>query len=245
MFRFIIAALWTTFFLLLSIPVLLVELVIGIFAPIKRAHSSQKIICFAFKVLVKIAGTNLIIKGLDNIPKDTPCLLVPNHRSIFDIIITYPLYEMPVSFVAKRETKKIPVFSFWMALMNCQFLDRKDLRKGLKVILKCVDLVKKGSSICIFPEGTRNKGTDPLQPFHNGSLKISEKSGCPIVPVVINNSEMIFENQFPKIKKATVIVEYLPAITVSDLSKPKFKETIEKLPSLMEETYLKNLSLIK
>ncbi|SCX10923.1 1-acyl-sn-glycerol-3-phosphate acyltransferase [Lachnospiraceae bacterium YSD2013] len=241
MVRFILCAVWTVLFLILSLPLVLIALILQIFSPMARAKYSQVIISGAFKVVTFLAGTKIVVNGKENIP-DGAVLYTPNHRSIFDIIITYPLCKGQTGYVAKKETKKFPIFSWWMSLMNCQFLDRKDLRSGLKMINKCIDLVKKGSSICIFPEGTRNKGTDPLLEFHSGSFKIAEKTGCPIVPVCIINSSKVFENQFPKIKKTTVYVNYLPAIETAGMSRDEIKGLTDRIHDELEKAYIEKTS---
>ncbi len=243
MVRFILCAVWTVLFLILSLPLVLIALILQIFSPMARAKYSQVIISGAFRVVTFLAGTKIVVNGRENIP-DGAILYTPNHRSIFDIIITYPLCKGQTGYVAKKETKKFPIFSWWMSLMNCQFLDRKDLRSGLKMINKCIDLVKKGSSICIFPEGTRNKGTDPLLEFHSGSFKIAEKTGCPIVPVCIINSSNVFENQFPKIKKTTVYVNYLPAIETAGMSRDEIKGLTDRVHDELEKAYVEKTAEI-
>lgn len=243
MVRFILCAVWTVLFLILSLPLVLIALILQIFSPMARAKYSQVIISGAFKVVTFLAGTKIVVNGKENIP-DGAVLYTPNHRSIFDIIITYPLCKGQTGYVAKKETKKFPIFSWWMSLMNCQFLDRKDLRSGLKMINKCIDLVKKGSSICIFPEGTRNKGNDPLLEFHSGSFKIAEKTGCPIVPVCIINSSNVFENQFPKIKKTTVYVNYLPAIETAGMSRDEIKGLTDRVHDELEKAYVEKTAEI-
>ena len=128
-----------------------------------------------------------------------PVLYVGNHRSYFDIIIGYTLAKNNTGFVAKKSMEKLPFVSVWMKFINCQFLDRENIKEGLKTVLKCIDLVKGGTSIWIFPEGTRTPGNEMLS-FKEGSFKIAEKTGCPIIPVAINNTEEIFENHMPRIK---------------------------------------------
>lgn len=245
MIRFILDATWLILFLILSIPVIIVEFFIGLAFPKARAVSSQWIVGKAFKVVIFLAGTKVIVKGRENIPEEGPVLFVPNHRSIFDVIITYPYCPKQTGYVAKLETKKFPVFSIWMAFMNCQFLDRKDIRKGLKVINKCADLVKAGTSICIFPEGTRNKGDEDLLPFHDGSFKIAEKAGCPVVPVVLNNTDQIFEAHFPKIKKTTIVLEYCKPIDVAALPREEKRKVSEMARNEMLEIYNRNKELVK
>ena len=235
--RFLLCAVWTVLFLILSLPLVLIALIIQIFSPMARAKYSQVIIGAAFRVVTFLAGTRIVVSGRENIP-DGAVLYTPNHRSIFDIIITYPLCKGQTGYVAKKETKKFPIFSWWMSFMNCQFLDRKDLRSGLKMINKCIDLVGKGSSICIFPEGTRNKGKDPLLEFHSGIFKIAEKTGCPIVPVCRVNSSKVFEDQLPKIKKTTVYVNYLPAIKTEGMSREEIKGLTDRIHNELEKAYV-------
>lgn len=244
MIRFILEVIWVVSFLILSLPFLLILLIVGLFSKKAKANISQAIIDFAFTVVKLISGTKLIVKGQENIPKDQAVLFVPNHRSIFDIILTYPKFGVQTGFVSKKEMRKVPIFSNWMAFMNCQFLDRKDLRAGLKTILKCVDLVKEGTSICIFPEGTRNKTDQVLQPFHDGSLKIAEKSECLVIPVAINNTENIFEAQFPKIYKKTAVIEFCTPIPTKELSREAKKELSSRIQASIIEAYTRNQELI-
>ena len=72
--------------------------------------------------------------------------------------------------------------------------------------------------MCIFPEGTRNKTEDEMLPFKAGSLKLSEKTRCPIVPMAITNSADILENHFPKVKPTHVILQYGTPIYLDQLS---------------------------
>ena len=245
MIRFILAIAWTVFFLIISIPIIFIEWLIGFIWPHAKARSSQWIVMRAFQMLVWISGATLTVIGEENVPKDRPVLYTPNHRSIFDIIITYIRCPRQTGYVSKKEMKKVPIFSIWMLFMNCQFLDRSDLRAGLKMINRCVELVKDGTSICIFPEGTRNKTDEvDIMEFHEGSFKIAEKTGCPIVPVTINNSDQVFEAHFPKIKKAHVIIEYAPPIETAGLSREDFRRLSGEVHDIIETTYRKNKELV-
>ena len=143
-----------------------------------------------FRCLLKLAGVTITVKGEENIPKDTAVLYVGNHRSYFDILTGYTTVPTLLGFVAKKEMEKIPILRTWMANVNCLFLDRKNIKEGLKTILQGIEKVKNGISIWIFPEGTRNTNEDitELLPFKEGSLKIAEKSGCPVIGQRLVNS---------------------------------------------------------
>ena len=132
-----------------------------------------------------------------------------------------------------------------MRYLYCLFLNRDDIKQGLKVILQAIEYVKQGISICIFPEGKRNNGEElSMLPFKEGSFKIALKSGCPIVPVSINNSAEIFENHIPKAKKTHVILEYGKPIYPKDLSREEQKVIGATCQQIIQDTINKNAELV-
>lgn len=219
MIRFIAVASFVVLFLIFSIPLLIAEWIIGKFNMDFKNKSSLAIVNWGFRCCLFLAGTKVIVKGEENVPKDEPVLYIGNHRSYFDILITYVRVPRPTGYIAKKEMLKWPLLVNWMRNLHCLFLDRHDLKQGLKIILEAIEKVKSGISICIFPEGTRNKVNHTFMDFHEGSFKIASKTGCAIVPMAIYNSAAIFEDHLPKVKKATVILEYCKPIYMKDLEK--------------------------
>ncbi len=244
MIRVILVFLFVFLFLVLSIPLLIAEWIIGKFNPSVKDKSSLAIVNWAFRMVIRISGTKVIIKGEERIPKDTAVLYVGNHRSFYDIILTYVRVPRTTGYIAKKEMLKIPLLSNWMRNLHCLFLDRENVKEGMKTILTAVDKVKNGISICIFPEGTRNKVVDTFLPFHEGSFKIADKGNVPIIPMSIVNSAAIFEDQFPKIKKATVIIEYCEPVYIKDLDKEYRKSLGTYVSGIISDTYFKNKELL-
>lgn len=240
MIRFLITATFVVLFLILSMPLMLAEWIIGKFNMDVKSRSSLAIVNWAFRCVTFLSGTKLIVKGRENIPDDKAVLYVGNHRSFFDIVLTYPLVKGPTGYVAKKEMEKVPLLSIWMKDLHCLFLDRDNIKEGMKTILAAIEKAKSGISICIFPEGTRNKTADTFLPFHEGSFKIAEKSGVPIIPMTIVNSAAVFEDHMPKIRKATVVIEYGKPIDVSTLSREEKKNLGASVKSVIEETYFRN-----
>lgn len=177
---------------------------------------TQKQVAWTFKVICTLGGVKRTYYGLENIPKDTPVLYVSNHRGYFDILVTYSIVPGLTSFISKKEIQKVPIVSNWMMYMKCLFLDRKDVKADLKTILRGIEQIKEGYSIFIMPEGTRNH-TDKLLPFHEGSFKFAQKTGCPIIPVSITNTDDAFEKHFPWVGKANVTVVFGKPINMNDL----------------------------
>ena len=154
MIRFIAICVVVVGYLILSIPLLLAEWIVGKINPRAKDISSLRIIQAVFRLILKMAGVTVTVIGQENVPKDTPVLYIGNHRSYFDILLTYVRCPDLTGYVAKAEMEKIPLLSNWMRYLHCLFLDRKDIKKGLKTILTGVEKMKSGISICIFPEGT-------------------------------------------------------------------------------------------
>ncbi len=239
MIRIILVAVFVVLFLVLSIPLLITEWIIGKLNMDLKSRSSLAIVNWAFRVCLFFAGTTVIVKGEENVPKDEPVLYIGNHRSYFDILITYVRVPRPTGYIAKREMLKWPLLVSWMKNLHCLFLDRNDVKQGLKIILTAIEKIKSGISICIFPEGTRNKENHTFMEFHEGSFKIASKSGCPIIPMTIYNSADIFEDHLPKIKKTQVILEYGKPIYVKDLAKEDQKKIGAYTKNIIMETYFK------
>lgn len=244
MIRSIAIVLFLILYFTFSIPVYVIEKIIGYFNKDAMAKSSQWIVCnLGFKPIIFLAGTKVIVKGIENVPKDGPVLYTSNHRSYFDIVIGYTLAKNNTGFVAKKSMEKLPFFNIWMRYINCQFLDRSDVKQGLQTILNCIDLVKSGTSIWICPEGTRSTG-DTLLPFKEGSFKIAERTGCPIIPVAITNTDAIFENHEPFVKKQTVVFEFGQPIDITAMDRKERKHVGAQVQEIIRQMLEKNRSLV-
>ena len=239
MIRLVLVAVFIVSFLVCSIPILIVEWIIGRFNMDLKSRSSLAIVKWAFKGILFLSGTRVTVKGEENVPKDEPVLYIGNHRSYFDIVITYIRVPRLTGYIAKKEMLKWPILINWMRNLHCLFLDRNDLKQGLKVILEAIDKVKAGISICIFPEGTRNRENHTFMDFREGSFKIAAKTGCAIIPMSIYNSADIFEDHIPWIRKADVILEYGKPFYVKDLSKEDQKRIGAYTKDLIMEMYFK------
>ena len=105
MFRFIFVAIFLILYLILSIPVFFVEWLIGKFNPHARDISSLRIVQWGFKVILKMTGVKVTVIGEENVP-DEPVLFIGNHRSFFDILLTYSRCKNLTGYVAKKENGK-------------------------------------------------------------------------------------------------------------------------------------------
>lgn len=157
------------------------------------------------RTFLKLTGSEVEIQGRELIP-DGPVLFVSNHEGNFDIPVLFGAIDKPFGFISKIEVKKIPILSAWMEAIHCVFLDRKNRNKAADSIKQGVELLKKGHSLVIFPEGTRSKG-GPVGMFRAGGLRLAKDSGVPIVPISIEGTADVFEkNGKLRIKPANIKV---------------------------------------
>lgn len=244
MIRFIIAASFLVIFLIVSIPLMGIVWLIGKFNPDTRDRFSLKVVQFGFGTIAKLSGVKVTEIGKEKIPEGA-VLYIGNHRSYFDIVLLYTLADRLTGFVSKKSMTKFPVVNWWMRFVYCLFLDRDDPKQGLKTILTAAEYIKKGISICIFPEGTRNKSKDlNILPFKEGSFKIATKTGCPIIPIAINNTSAIFEDHMPCLRKTHVIIEYCDPIYPNELSKDEKKHIGEMCHKIVQDAVNRNAALV-
>lgn len=241
--RLILVVLFLVVFFIISIPLFLIELVIGKFNHRAMVASSQKIVVAAFHVILFISGVKRTIIGKENVPKDEAVLYISNHRSYYDVVVAYSCIPTLTGFMAKKEIAKIPFLRTWMKFLQCLFLDRDDIKQGLKTVLKGIEQVKAGYSVFISPEGTRSQGTEML-PFKEGSFKIAEKTGCAVIPVSITNTDAVFESHLPWIRPAHVVIEFGKPIYPKDLPKEQQKFLGSYVQGIIRETLAKNATLV-
>ena len=131
--------------------------------------------------ILKVTGVSLSVEGLENIPKDTPCVFVGNHRSYYDIPLLLASLDKPHGILAKEELEKIPLLNRWMKLLGCVFVQRDDLRASVRALNDATAIVESGKSFVIFPEGTREKDGKLLPP-KSGLFVIAAGAGVDVVP---------------------------------------------------------------
>ena len=240
--RTILVVIYVILFLVLGLPVLGIEWMISKFNRRAADLSQLRMVQWGFRCVSFLSGIHLTVEGEENVPKDQPVLYIGNHRSIFDIVITYARCPGLTGYISKDGVNKVPLLGLWMKRLYCLFLDRKDLKQGLKVILTAIDQVKNGISICIFPEGTRNRDREDsttLLPFKEGSFKIALKTGCQIIPMALTGTADIFENHIPWLKRTNVKLTYGKQIDPSKMTKEEQKRIGSYCQNVIHEMLVK------
>lgn len=152
MFRFLIVCICVIGYLILSIPILIVEWIIGKFNKRAKDISSLRIIQAVFKFILKVTGAKITIIGHENVPTNQAVLYIGNHRSFFDILLTYTLCPDLTGYIAKKRNGANPsAFLHGCVIFIACFLDRQDIKAGNENYFNCHDKVKSRNFYLYFP----------------------------------------------------------------------------------------------
>ncbi|AIZ33562.1 lysophospholipid acyltransferase family protein [Pseudomonas parafulva] len=153
------------------------------------------------------------------------CVIVANHQSNYDLFILGQVVPRRTVAIGKKTLGWIPLFGqlFWLG--GNVLVDRKNAYQARKALQTTTRILRDGTSIWIFPEGTRNP-SEQLLAFKKGAFHMALEAGVPIVPVCVSRyTQRLNLNSW---RRRTVIVRSLPPIATRGLSQ-------QDLPALMEQ----------
>jgi len=153
----------------------------------------------------------LRLEGREKIPWKRPVVMVANHRSLVDILALYKL-RRPFKWTSKDENFKLPFIGMVLSLTNSVRIKRESMRSGAQFLAQAEKEMRKGSSILLFPEGTRSR-TREMRSFKEGAFVLAKKTGCGVIPIVHTGSENTFDRGSWVLKgKTTIRIKVLDEI---------------------------------
>lgn len=161
---------------------------------------------------------------------------ISNHRSFFDPVFYIYLSERPVSFVAKKETLKIPFVSTIIKSIDGIFIDRDDVLHQLQLFKQIGERLKKNDlSYFVFAEGTRMKYPDQLKtlPYKDGALKPAYWAEKDIIFASTHGSHLVTMKKPKGFKKRNIAIEFHQPLKYQDF---KDKPTTQVMPMIEKIT---------
>ncbi len=184
------------------------------------------------RMIAVTAGARMRVRGLENIPRDQPCVYVANHQSYLDIpaIIGY----LPVQFriMAKRSLFFVPFMGWFLWRAGHIPIDRENIRSAVANINRAVARIREGYSTIIFPEGTRSRDGS-LQEFKSGGFKLALKAGVPIVPITVIGTCRILRRDSLIFHPGEVEIIVDPPIPTDGYTNRTIPELLEKTRAQM------------
>jgi len=179
-----------------------------------------------------LAGIKVDVEGEQNFPEG-PAVFICNHQGLLDIPVMLTHMGKPRAMMSKDTIGKVPLLRGWMELFDCIFVDRKNHNSARKAYNDAVALLQKGRSVCLCPEGTRSK-TGGIGPFKTGAFRMAAQVGVPIVPMYLNGTRDLMENNHGWIKSGRVHMKFFPVEPVPQLTEEQRAALPDKLHDMMD-----------
>ncbi len=188
-----------------------------VFALISRGGNLSHLIGRLWgRILLFAAGVKVRVDGLKNIDPDQAYVFAANHQSQFDIFVLLAYLPIQFRWLAKKELFRIPFLGVGMKGAGYIPIDRSNRKEAFKSIDLAAARVREGTSVVIFPEGTRTvDGT--LQSFKKGGFHLAIKSKRPIVPVSLSGTFAILPKKGFRIRPQTVLIYLGDPVPTEDI----------------------------
>jgi 1-acyl-sn-glycerol-3-phosphate acyltransferase len=204
----------TVFFFALFIPWTLFVIITGVPLSFIKADYLHSYARFWARISLLIAGVRLEIHGRQYLPAHGPVIYMANHQSNFDILALFAGLPVQFRWLAKEELFSVPLFGFAMRRTGYIPIDRSDRKKAREGMEEAVRRINEGTSVVIFPEGTRSPDAT-LLPFKKGGFILALQAQVPVMPVAIDGSGVIMPKHSLLIRSGTIRINFFPALAVS------------------------------
>ena len=142
------------------------------------------------KCILWVSGIRVQTHGFDPEVAGRSCIFMSNHQSNYDIPVLYGGLPVQFRWLAKAELFKIPIFGSGMSSAGYISIDRSNRKSAFKSLAKAAEMIRNGTSVMIFPEGTRSSDGGLLS-FKKGGFVLAVDAGVPIVPIMITGTHDI------------------------------------------------------
>lgn len=184
-----------------------------------------------------LTGVKRKFVGLEHFEKEKSYVVICNHNCFMDVPLSSCGIPVPNRTIAKIEMAKVPLFNV-IYRGGSVLVDRKSEMSRKRSYAQMRQVLQMGLTMCIYPEGTRNKGRVPLQRFHDGAFRLAVDSGKAILPAVLfNTTEVMPRNKPFYYWPHPVGMHFLPPISPIGKTAEELKEEAFQV---MQDYYVAN-----
>lgn len=158
------------------------------------------------RILLWTAGVRLTVRMQVPLDPKQPYVFVANHLSTVDIWALFIALPVKVRFIAKKQLSRIPIFGWSMAAGRFIFIDRQNPAAARRSIELACERIRSGSSVAVFPEGTRSRD-GLLGPFKKGGFHLAMTAGVPVVPIAITGAGYVMPPGHLLVRPGPVVID--------------------------------------
>lgn len=218
----------------LSVPILLFNMIV---TPGKTAlRRNIQFLHHTFAPgFLNLVGIRIRIEGRENLDPKQSYVIIGNHSTSLDFIVNGASFPGVFRFLAKQELQKIPVFG-WVVKKMCLIVDRSSAISRARSVVALKQELAEGTSIFIYPEGSRNRSESVLAPFYDGAFRIAIQTGAPLaIQTIINIRDVSDTSQSLDLWPGVVRVVWEKPIDTTGMKMEQVDELKQSVHRLMTE----------
>lgn len=163
---------------------------------------AQRYLIHWARISLRLARLEITVAGLERLDLGRPYVFMPNHSSFLDVLLVFAFIPHNFRSIVKEEFFSIPLLGLTVKSSGQIPLDRNSPRKGLQSIKRAAELLRRGVSIVVFPEGTRSPD-GKIHEFKTTLFVLPIRTRTPVVPVLI-------EGTFEALRSGSVLLKHYP-----------------------------------
>lgn len=188
-------------------------------------------------IWLPLTGCPIKIMGKENFAPGHAYIVTCNHNSMMDVPVSCPYIPGANKTIAKSSFTKIPFFGFFY-MKGSVLVNRKSEISRRRSYEKMKEVLRKGMHMSIYPEGTRNRTSEPLKIFHEGAFKLAKETGNDIIPAILFNTKKVLpQGKAFYFWPGKIEIHFLEPVPVGSLTVTQLKE---KVFTLMKEYYVQH-----
>jgi 1-acyl-sn-glycerol-3-phosphate acyltransferase len=205
----------------------------------KKLHTVRMLYCFFSELYIRINPLwKIRIEGIKNFRKDQVYVVISNHQSMLDIIVIQNLYRH-FRWVSKSEIFSFPVMGWILKIAGDIRLERDNPQSFARLVRDCNRKLSSGSSIVIFPEGTRSTDGE-IKRFKEGAFRIALIAKAPLLPIVLDGTREILPKKGFLLKiSSTIKIRVLDEIPYDAFKSENPRQMADRLKQVMSDELLK------
>ncbi|MDD5724034.1 MAG: lysophospholipid acyltransferase family protein [Syntrophales bacterium] len=196
-----------------------------------RSHSVARFWC---RLNLALSGVSTSMSGEDRIDRNQPYIVMANHQSHYDIFALMGLLPLQLRWVIKMELRQIPIFGLACEKVGYIFIDRGNHEKARKSLEAAGEKIRAGSSVILFPEGTRSED-GKLGTLKKGGFVIALEAKVPILPVTVVGGKEIMPKGSLRILPGNMKVIIHKPIYVDEYTYETKAQLMERVRAAIEK----------
>ena len=232
----------------MTIYAILPVLMVGLFTPVcvimalfwsmfdRQGNGLHVIARIWARMILRVSFMKIEITGLENVTRTGTYIFAANHSSTLDIPLLLAYLPIQFRWLAKEELFRIPFFGRVMRLTGYIPVNRSNPRQSVKSLERAAARIRAGTSVVIFPEGTRTRD-GAILPFKRGGFTLAARSGRPVVPLSISGAKRALEPKTLKLRPGRIKIVIGRPLPTQGLDRPGQEELMRRVRRIIIEHY--------